>query len=97
MDKTSQPSHNFINCPLVRTVLDRAGIDTSIFKAHSVRGASVSLAKNSGITTNKTLEAADWNTESVFQTLYYKLVQVCNFSEAVLDKSSKAVGGTVTY
>lgn len=34
----------------LKTVLDVAGIDTTIFKAHSTRGAAVSAAKNLGVT-----------------------------------------------
>ena len=51
--KTSSIAH------WLRTILDIAGTDTSIYKTHSVRGASVSLAKNSGITTEEILEAED--------------------------------------
>ena len=40
-----------------------AGIDTTIFKPHSVRGASTSAAANSGITTEDILKAADWSTD----------------------------------
>ena len=52
---------------LLREVLKGAGIDVSIFSAHSVRGASVSAAAaGAGITTNDILKAADWSSESVF-------------------------------
>ena len=60
----------------LKTVLSKAGIDTSLFKAHSRRGASVSAAANSGITTKEILEAADWSTDSVFQKFYYKPVKL---------------------
>ena len=43
-----------------------SGVDTSIFTAHSVRGASSSKASNMGISTNDILTAADWSSESVF-------------------------------
>ena len=41
--------------------MDKAGTDTSIFKAHSARGAAAS-----GITTADIMKAADWSSKSVF-------------------------------
>ena len=68
---------------------EQAGIDTSIFKVHSTRGASVSAAKNMGITTREILDTANWSTESVFQRFYYKPVRSSNFSDAILKGQSK--------
>ena len=44
-------------------------MDTFIFTAHSVRGASPSKASNMGIPTctNDILTAVDWSSESVFE------------------------------
>ena len=53
-------------------MLSLAGIDTSSFKAHSVRSASVSAAASAGVSTNQIMEAADWSSESVFRRFYYK-------------------------
>ena len=50
----------------LKEVIYEAGIDTSIFKAHSFRAASTSAAANSGISTNDSLEAADWSSSSTF-------------------------------
>ena len=47
-----------------------AGIDISIFKAHSVRGASCSTAAGVGVTTKDILDAADWSSEGTFQKFY---------------------------
>ena len=57
------------------------GIDTRTFKTHSVRGASTLSALMHGVTTEDSLNAADWSTECTF---YYK--QVCNtvFAKFVL-------------
>ena len=44
----------------VTPTLGRAGIDITIFKAHSVRGTSTSSAAEAGISIPKALEAADW-------------------------------------
>jgi len=54
----------------VKSTLTKSGIDTNIFKAHSVRGAAVSAAANEGVTTNDILKAADWSSETVFQKFY---------------------------
>ena len=56
----------------LKEVLSKAGIDTSIFKAHSVRGASTSMAANMGVTVETILGAADWSSESVFRKFYYR-------------------------
>ena len=45
------------------TCLLEAGIDTSVFKAHSVRGAACSTAAWAGVTTPDILKAADWSSE----------------------------------
>ena len=68
----------------LKSLLEAAGIDTSVFTAHSVRGASSSVAANLGITTNDILRAADWSSESVFQRFYYKPTEDPSFGRAVL-------------
>jgi hypothetical protein len=45
----------------LKSLLGKAGIDTGIFKFHSVRGAATSAAANADI-----LKAGDWSSESVF-------------------------------
>ena len=69
----------------LRAILEAAGVDTSIFNAHSVRGASTSKAANMGVTTNDILKAAN----SVFQKFYHKPTEKCNYGRAVLAKVSK--------
>ena len=56
---------------MVETCLSEAGIDTGIFKAHSVRGASSSRAAAAGITIADILQAVDWSSESTFQRFYH--------------------------
>lgn len=72
----------------LKTVLEKTGIDVSIFKAHSTRSASVSAAANLGITTKDILQAADWKTESVFQKFYYKPVMNDKYGRAILAKGT---------
>ena len=42
-------------------------VDTSIFSAHSTRGASTSAATLAGITTQQILTTADWSSATVFK------------------------------
>ena len=43
----------------LKTVLNLAGIDTYVFKAHSYRGASVSMAVRRGCSLQQVLKTAD--------------------------------------
>ena len=54
----------------LKCFMAEAGIDISIFKAHSVRGASCSTTMGAGITTKDILDAADWSSEGTFQRFY---------------------------
>ncbi len=53
----------------IKLLLSKAGIDTNIFKAHSVRGAATSAAASAGVTMGDILSAADWSTDTVFKSL----------------------------
>ena len=50
--------------------MEEAGIDTSILKAHSIRGAAHSTAAVAGVTAKDILDAADWSSEGTFQRFY---------------------------
>ena len=52
--------------------MEDAGIDISIFKAHSVRGAASCAAAGAGVTSKDILDAADWSSEGTFQRFYYR-------------------------
>ena len=66
---------------------EKAGIDTSVFKAFSTQNASTSAAPNAGITTADILKAADWSSESVFTKFYYRPLWSGAFGEAVLSSN----------
>ena len=72
----------------LKTILEEAGVDTSLFGAHSTRGASASAASSAGITTGDILKAANWSSESVFQRFYHKKVNKAVFGRAVLNQNS---------
>ena len=72
----------------LKSMLNNSGIDTSIFKAHSVRSAATLSASEVGITTATILDAANWATESVYQRFYYKPKDNSTFGYAVLSRLS---------
>ena len=51
--------------------LSEAGMNTSIFKAHSVRGAASPAAFNAGVSLKDILSLADWSQDSTFVRFYY--------------------------
>ena len=82
-----KPHKAVSSCSIARwlkSVLESAGINTSILNAHSLRRASSTAAANFGITTNDILKAADWSSESVFQRFYYKSTEDPSYCRAVL-------------
>ena len=68
----------------LKRVLEDAGVDVSIFSAHSICGSSSSAAALAGVTTIDILEAADWSMESVFRRFYYKPRHSTTYGDAVL-------------
>ena len=47
-----------------------AGIDVSIFKAHSTRSASSSKVFNKGISTKEIMKVANWSSRYTFTKFY---------------------------
>ena len=56
----------------VKLVLKMAGIDTSLYKAHSCRSASTSKAKVLGISLKDILKRGQWSGASTWQRHYNK-------------------------
>ena len=56
----------------LKEILGKAGVDTSTFKAHSVRGASSTAASEKGVLIEDFLRTADWSSDSTFQRFYYR-------------------------
>jgi len=61
-------------------VLKNAGIDTDIFIAHSVRGASTTAAVNNIVPPDDVMKMADLSHASTFQTFYYKPIFKANYT-----------------
>ena len=87
--------HHPVSSPTIarwlKLIMESAGIDTSIFKAHSVRSASTSAAAMQGVTTEDILNAADWSTESSFQRFYHKPVRNTVFAKTVLTATNNTI------
>ena len=49
-----------------------AGIDTSVFQAHSCRMVSATKAMESGISIEEILGKADWSNSSTFKKFYFR-------------------------
>jgi hypothetical protein len=71
----------------LKQVLDRSGIDSTTFTAHSVRGASSSVAYASGVQLIEIMEIANWANAKTFYTYYHKEA-TCNFSNSVLNSTT---------
>ena len=70
----------------IKTLLERAGIDTKQFSAHSTRSASTSKAAAS-VSVDIILATAGWKEESTFRQFYKKPVAITNqMAVAILDK-----------
>ena len=58
----------------VITILGSAGIDTSLFTAHSTKAASTSKAKAKGLSLEDILKRVNWSDKSTSQKHYCKFV-----------------------
>ena len=54
----------------LKEVLENSGIDTSVFKAHSFRGAAASAAFSRGCSLNEILKTGDWSSVRNFRKYY---------------------------
>ena len=68
----------------IRICLAASGIDINIFKAHSVRAASVSAAR-AYVPVSQILSKAGWTNEKTFQKFYDKPILKDNFARKILD------------
>jgi len=73
----------------IKTVLKMAGIDPSVYSAHSTRAASTSHASSIGVPTTAIMEAAGWSRESTF-TKFYKKTATSNFGQSIIENYFKS-------
>ena len=70
----------------LREVMTRSGIDTDVFKAHSVRAAATSRAKQSMVPIDHILARAGWSSTCTFARYYDKPIAKDTdvFAESIL-------------
>ena len=72
------PPHKVVgSCSIARWIkhaLRLSKIDTSVFSAHSTRGAAASSALVSGVSCDQILKAASWKRESTFKRFYKRRI-----------------------
>jgi len=61
-----------------------AGIDSQMFKAHSVRGTSTTAAANTFFPLSTIMSMADWSSPSTFRTFYHKPLFNSEYASGVL-------------
>ncbi|XP_038062756.1 uncharacterized protein LOC119733242 [Patiria miniata] len=72
----------------IKDMLKSAGIDTSVFTAHSVRSASTSAAATAGVPIQLILQTAGWSGAQTFAKFYNKpIIEKPAFSTSVLNKN----------
>ena len=67
-------------------VMSMAGIDTSYFKGHSTRGASVSKAKSRGANPSQIVLQGDWTNMSTFHKHYDREIMGPALSDLILSR-----------
>ena len=77
----------------IKMFLKDAGIDTGIFSAHSVRGASATAAMDKGVTLTDILHVADWSSDTTFRRFYYRPMKDATYAHKVLSPKSDLVRG----
>ena len=68
----------------IKDLLQDAGVDTNVFKAHSARGASATAAYNKGVSMQEILQTADWSKDSTFRGFYYHPLESAEYALKVL-------------
>ena len=68
----------------LRTFMSAAGIDSHVFKAHSVRCGSTTPAANAFVPLSTIMSMVDWSSALTFRTFYYKPLFNSDFAPGVL-------------
>ena len=71
-----RPPYAAIGTPTIarwtKEIMSKAGIDISVYKAHSTRGASASGMANAGVPLNDILKMGSWTDVSTFKHFYLR-------------------------
>ena len=82
--KPHRPVTRAIISRWILSLIKEAGIDTTIFKAHSVRGASTTAAANALVPLQEIVDMADWFKAATFRQFYYKPILSTTSGETIL-------------
>ncbi|XP_071137063.1 uncharacterized protein [Mytilus edulis] len=69
----------------IKWVMKEAGIDISLFQAHSCRMVSTSKAAMSGISMDDIMSMADWSNTRTFNKFYFRTNEKAGFADKVLE------------
>lgn len=69
----------------LKSVLFFAGIDVSIFSAHSTRSAAASMAEAKGVSVDVIMKAAGWSSKSVFSEFYHRKIVGLEVSQSLFN------------
>ncbi len=71
----------------IRTVMAMSGINTTFYKPHTTRSASVSAASQANLPLTQILKMAGWSFSGTFSKFYHKpVVSTTEFADCVLDQ-----------
>ena len=92
---TSQKPHKAVSRSTIsrwfKRAMQAAGVDTSIFTAHSVRSASTSKAALSQVSIKTILATAGWSRATTFSRYYERpIVDAHTFSDAIMGVNNSA-------
>ena len=68
----------------IKLIMQKSGIDVSIFQPHSTRSAPTSTAFQQGVSVPDILKKADWSNASVFHRFYNRPKVHADFDQAIL-------------
>lgn len=74
----------------IKTILERSGVDTSVFKGHSTRHASTSAAARAGLHIDTIRNTAGWSSSSEMFNKFYNLPLISDkteFANAILRRN----------
>jgi len=70
--------------------MEEAGIDITIFKAHSVRGTAVA---EKGVLMADILRTADWSRDSALKRFYYRPIPGNGYAQIMLQQKERRGDG----
>ena len=79
----------------LKTCLQKAGVDITVFQAHSTQAASSTKAALSGLMVEEIMSVADWSSKGTFQKFYYKPSHTAAFGRTALVANGQASKSTV--